>query len=90
MQEKYESLRVNASLNPPGAITIVDDVITKGSEVFAVARRLNEAYPDAQIRAFGMALTRGYVTDVPSVFQPFRGWITLNSWGNLIRDDPPE
>jgi hypothetical protein len=89
MQEKYDSLEARATLNPPGLITIVDDVITKGSEVFAAARRLREAFLNAEIRAFGMALTRGQVTDVPSIFQPFRGWIRLNAWGGVDRDDPP-
>jgi hypothetical protein len=89
-QEKLESLAVRVSLDPPDKITIVDDVITTGAETLAAATRIREMIPGADVRAFGMALTRGFVLDVPAVKMPFAGEMRLNRWGNPVRDNPPD
>jgi hypothetical protein len=38
-------------------LTLVDDVITRGRTVMAAARKLHEAFPAAQIRAFALLRT---------------------------------
>jgi hypothetical protein len=55
--EKYESLRVASSLEALNDVTLVDDVVTTGSELLAAANRISEAFPSARIRAFAAART---------------------------------
>ena len=55
--EKYESLRVRGSLEAPTDVTLLDDVVTTGSEFLAAANRVSEAFPTARIRAFAAART---------------------------------
>jgi predicted amidophosphoribosyltransferase len=88
--EKYYSLAVRLPLGPPKLITLVDDVITTGAETLAAAQRILDAIPGADVRAFGMAMTRGYVRQVPAVIAPFSGEIRLNPWGRAVREDPPD
>ena len=86
--EKFNSLRARRTIVSPAKITVVDDQISKGSEVFAAATRLREEYPNAEIHAFGMALTLGFVKDVPALAVPFRGKITRLSVYTVEREDP--
>jgi predicted amidophosphoribosyltransferase len=55
--EKHDSLRVTGSLEVSTDITLVDDVVTTGSELLAAANRISEAFPTAQIKAFAAART---------------------------------
>lgn len=57
VRQHYESLIV-ASLTPaPASIVLLDDVVTQGCTFLAVASRVSDAYPDAEIRAFALVRT---------------------------------
>lgn len=59
----HASFRVAARLvDRTARITLIDDVITKGSTLLAGASRLAEAYPAATIRAFALVRTMSPTT----------------------------
>lgn len=61
LQMHYDSLRVTDELLKPRTIILVDDVVTKGTMLLASATRLQEAFPQARIRAFALIRTMSYV-----------------------------
>lgn len=60
LQVHYDSLQVTGELLEPRSILLVDDVITKGTMLLASATRLQEAFPDAQIRVFALIRTMSH------------------------------
>ena len=70
----YESLEVDqqAMLRPPTTITLVDDVITRGSTFLAMYQRLAEAFPQAKIRCFAVVRTMSDV-EVDPIMSPVEG-----------------
>ena len=48
----------------PSRIVLVDDVITRGRTILAAAARLHEALPNADIRAFALVRTMGFLPNV--------------------------
>ena len=58
-------------------LTLVDDVVTKGSTLLAAASRLAEAYPHAEIRVFALLRTRGLIPEIEAILQPCVGRIAL-------------
>jgi len=75
----YESLEVDqqAMLRPPTTITLVDDVITRGSTFLAMYQRLAEAFPQAEIRCFAVVRTMSDV-EVDPIMSPVEGLISFN------------
>ena len=73
--EHYESLVLDGQLVRPAQITLVDDVLTQGRTIAACALRLHEAYPDAEIRAFAMIRTQGFVENIEKIVDPAVGVI---------------
>lgn len=75
--DHYASIMVR-STRPrahPNRITLVDDVITRGSSFVGMVPRIQEAFPDATICCF--ALIRTISTgDVDAIFAPIAGTIT--------------
>lgn len=55
--EHYDSMRVDRGLSAPGRIAVVDDVVTKGATLLAAASRVQQAYPDADVRVFAAVNT---------------------------------
>jgi hypothetical protein len=78
VQQHYQSFAIIPSSKPPNKILLVDDVITKGRTFTAAAMRMREAFPDAEIRAFALVRTMGFVLDVPRLFDPCQGEIRWN------------
>lgn len=74
--QHIDSLEVGSQLLPPGPLVIVDDVITKGRTLLAVATKLEQAYPDREIRAFAVMRYRGYVEDIDNRIEPCIGAVT--------------
>ena len=54
-------------------LTLVDDVITRGRTLLAAAGRLQEVFPDAQIRAFALVRTLGRNEMLCRVLDPCEG-----------------
>jgi adenine/guanine phosphoribosyltransferase-like PRPP-binding protein len=70
-------LRVDSNLlERPRRITIVDDFVTKGATLLAAASRVQEAFPEAEVRAFALVRTKGLVADIESISEPCEGLIT--------------
>ncbi len=84
--EHYESFAVDGQLVNPRSITLVDDVLTQGRTVIACALRLREAYPDAEIRAFAMVRTQGFVENFDKIVDPSAGVIKYYDSGKTFRD----
>ena len=60
----YSSFKVNNSLVSPIQIVLIDDVLTKGSTMYAASLRIKEVYPEAQIKAFAIIRTMGKQADI--------------------------
>lgn len=82
--DHYESVAVApVELFTPKAITLVDDVITRGSSLLGFKRRLEEAYPGVPIRCFAVVRTIS-PGEVASLLDPVRGTISFTG-GQLHR-----
>lgn len=73
VQQHYDSFFVPSLSNAPLRIVLVDDVITKGRTILAAAARLQEALPNADIRAFALVRTMGFLPDVGHFLDPCQG-----------------
>jgi adenine/guanine phosphoribosyltransferase-like PRPP-binding protein len=78
VQQHYQSFAVIPSSKPAKKIVLVDDVITKGRTLAAAAMRVQDAFPDAEVRAFALVRTMGFVLDVPRLFDPCQGEVRWN------------
>jgi pyrimidine operon attenuation protein/uracil phosphoribosyltransferase len=86
VQQHYESFSVGRSAVTPQRMVLVDDVITKGRTILAAAARLHEAFPNADIRAFALVRTMGFLADVAIPLEPCQGFVR---WaGGDARRDP--
>jgi adenine/guanine phosphoribosyltransferase-like PRPP-binding protein len=59
-------------------MTLVDDFITKGRTLFAAACLVQEAYPQAVVRAFALVRTIGLITDVEKLVEPCEGVVSYD------------
>ena len=84
--EHMASMQVNADMLAPDQITLVDDVLTKGSTTVACANLLQERFPDATIRIFAMMRTQGFVDDIEKIVDPSVGTIIGHASGKPFRD----
>ena len=83
--DHYDSTRVRSPrphVNPE-QITLVDDVITRGSSFVGIVPRIHEAYPDATVRCFALIRTMS-TGEVHAIFAPITGIITYRD-GLLLR-----
>lgn len=83
--EHYDSTKVSRPplLPSPTAITLVDDVITRGSSFMGLMKRLEEAFPGVPVRCFALIRTISS-GDVPAILDPVQGTISFTS-GQLSR-----
>jgi hypothetical protein len=75
----YESLEVETrgiSVSST-SITVVDDVITRGSTFLAMYQRLAEAFPRAEIRCFAVVRTMSGV-EIDQIMSPVEGVISFD------------
>jgi hypothetical protein len=81
VRQHYESFAVSAySITArapfePVKFVVVDDVITKGRTILAAAARLHEAFPNADIRAFALIRTMGFVAKIDDPLDPCQGQV---------------
>jgi hypothetical protein len=71
----YESFLIERTERAPDSVLLVDDVITKGRTLLAAAARVQEAFPDARIRAFALLRTMGMIPGVNQLLAPCKGEI---------------
>jgi len=67
------------------SLCLVDDVITKGATLLGAANRLQETFPQANVSAFALVRTLGFVDDVQRIVEPAVGTITLRG-GEAVRE----
>lgn len=85
-QQHCASFSVHAPSEAPRRIVLVDDVITKGRTILAAAAKLQEALPNADIRAFALVRTMGFLPHVTHFLEPCQGVVR---WaGGDARRDP--
>jgi hypothetical protein len=60
--------------------------VTMGRTRYACAQRLHEAFPKAEIRAFAVIRTQGFIPDVEAIVDPAVGTITGYLSGKTMRD----
>ncbi len=77
-KDHYESIQVQALINKPKEIVIVDDVITTGAHLLACASLLNEVFPDASIKGFAVIRTISNSDEFEKILNPCVGKIILN------------
>ncbi len=80
-----ESLAVETALARPTRIAVVDDVVTKGATLIAVASVVKDLFPDADVRVFAMLRTMGLQPEVEQIVDPCVGTIRLTAWGEADR-----
>lgn len=73
VREHYESFAIARPLQPVTRIVLVDDVITKGRTLLAAAARLQTELPHADIRAFALIRTVGFVPRMERVLELCHG-----------------
>lgn len=71
----FESFLMERYSVDPAGVVLIDDVITKGRTLLAAAARVREACPHAQIRAFALLRTMGFIAGVEHLLDPCRGEI---------------
>jgi len=69
-------------------MTLVDDVVTRGSSFIGMFRRVSEAFPGREISCFALVRTES-AGDVVKIIAPIEGTITLHPSGKTYRDVAP-
>ena len=72
-------------LLPHPKITVVDDFVTRGATLLAVASLVHDAFPESEVRAFALLRTMGLVPEIDTIVAPCSGWIRYVG-GKLLRE----
>ena len=83
--DHYDSLSVQTSLSSIDEISLVDDVITRGSTLMGAANRLLDVFPQATVRAFAAMRAVGNANEFHNVIDPINGLIKLRPEGDTMR-----
>jgi hypothetical protein len=78
VRQHYESFAITQALphlSSRERIVLIDDVITRGRTIFAAAIRLHEAFPSADVRAFALVRTMGFLSAITHTLEPCQGVI---------------
>lgn len=76
----FESLAAEADIGAGSQITLVDDVVTRGTTLLAGVARLQGVYPGATVRGF--AFIRAMSSDaIEAIISQCEGTISLHEWG---------
>ena len=83
--DHYDSTRVVVPplLPTPRAITLVDDVITRGSSFVGITKHVEDVFPGVPIRYFALIRTIS-AGDVASILDPVQGTVSFTG-GQLNR-----
>lgn len=69
VQQHYNSITVQIVKPAPTNITLIDDVVTQGCTMLAVASRVANAYPSANVRGFALVRTMSNI-EIDQVVSP--------------------
>lgn len=71
----FESLDFEAPLSLPTRVTLIDDVVTRGAQLFGAAWKIWSVRPDIEVRAFAVIRTISDVNDFSTLAGPCIGRI---------------
>lgn len=83
--DHYNSISVQKSMDQPGKLLLIDDVITRGSTLLGAANRLSDVFPNTPILAFAAIRTISNPQEFTKIYEPCTGMITLRTSGDTIR-----
>jgi adenine/guanine phosphoribosyltransferase-like PRPP-binding protein len=84
-QTHFESMEAENALARPTRVAIVDDVVTKGATLLAVASHVKNLFPEAGVCVFAMLRTMGLQPEIEKILDPCVGRIHLTAWGEADR-----
>jgi hypothetical protein len=67
---------------------LIDDVVTKGTTLFACGLKMQKAFPGSEMAAFALLRTLGLVPDIERIIDPCVGRITWDEDRSEPRRDP--
>lgn len=71
----FESLIIAEPLSLPAKITLIDDVVTRGAQLFGAAWAIWAVRPDVEVSAFAVVRTESEAADFRALFDPHSGRI---------------
>ncbi len=86
VERHLETMRISELPVRPKRVTIVDDVVTKGTTLLAAAALLRRVLPDADIAAFALLRTIPVGARIERVVDPVVGRIIMTRWGDARRE----
>lgn len=86
VERHLETMRIRDISTRPKRVTIVDDVVTRGTTLLAAASLLRRALPDADIAGFALLRTVPVGARIERVVDPVLGRIALTRWGDTRRE----
>jgi len=75
VQQHYDSFAATLPSIPVSKIVLIDDVVTRGRTLLAAAARLRSVSPHADIRAFALIRTQGFVHRLEHMAESCHGMI---------------
>ncbi len=75
--DHYDSIEGTRMVADRTLLCLIDDVLTKGAAQPGAATRLQQTFPEANIIAFALVRTMGFVEDIDSMVEPAVGTVTL-------------
>jgi hypothetical protein len=85
-ERHIESLAIEPELINPGRVTVVDDVVTRGATLLAVASLIAAHFRDVEVSAFALLRTLSSESDFQAIVAPCVGTIRLTAAGKVWRD----
>ena len=88
-KDHYDTTNVIPSVlvPTPSHITLVDDVITQGSTFVGIIPRLQEAFPQAELRCFALIRTESS-GEVSTIVEPVEGHIQFDEVTSFLKRVP--
>jgi hypothetical protein len=86
VHEHYASFAIGTTRGrTPQRLVLIDDVITKGRTLLAAAARLRQEFPQADVRAFALVRTLGFLPQIDRLLAPCAG-VVYWAGGDARRD----
>jgi len=83
-EEHYATIAVAPTLLTPARVLLVDDVVTRGATLLGAASRIQEAFPECELRGFALVRTESF-DEVTAVRDPRVGIIEVARTGKTVR-----